>query len=152
MERCLPFVQHCAFHFIAYRGSLERIVEFVLYDMREHNPPTADQLSNYLRRQSTQDELERHWSVALYRSIDGTWRLISLVVPDDVDVCRRRLEHYPTSTTQCRWCEQDERRFAQDELQYEEDLNGKPVHRSLLHKRCRLSWLRLRATAEKTNA
>ena len=148
MSRTLPYIQHTAMHMLVYRGSLERICEFVCFDMKDDEAPPPDMLAIYLRKQSTQDLLERKWSTALWRGIAGDWRLIALTTSDDPAVCNRRIEQYPASATQCRYCQIEEGRFAQDELEYELDLSGRPVHRSMLHKRCRLSWLRLRATAE----
>lgn len=147
MTRTLPYIQHVTMHMLVYRGSLERICEFVCFDMRDDDPPPPDMLANFLRRKSTQDLLERKWSTAIWRGIAGDWRLIALTTSDDPEICRSRIDSYPKSSTQCRFCQIEENQFAQYELEAELDLNNKPVHRSMLHPRCRLSWLRLRATA-----
>lgn len=148
-QKILAHVQFVAMHYSAFKGSLETIIAFVAYSMGDA-APSPDRLDNFLRRAETQRTLENEFDVALWRGADKEWHLISLVVPVDIAVCRRRLDHRPTSPgTQCRWCLQDSKGFAHLELKPELDIYRNPVPASMLHPQCLRPWQLMRALVER---
>lgn len=148
--RTLAHVMAVSRHFLMLKTSLSKIVEFTQYNMRDGEVPDADELALFLRRESTQKLLEADYETSLFKGIDGAYRLICLAVPDDVEVCRKRLDEYPISTSMCSFCLGDEKSFAPITLVPELDLMGKPVHRRFLHPNgCRRSWLLMRNIAER---
>ena len=146
-----PHIQAVARHMLAWRGSLESLITFVRYSLKS-DTPTAATLDNFLRREDVQRELQAHWEVSLYRATDKSYRLIDLSIPVDPEVARRRINDFPASTTQCRYCKIDERSLAPIELRPELNIYREPVPRSMLHPGCMRSWLALRALVDRENA
>lgn len=147
-SRILAHTQHVARRFIAWKGTLDALVEFVSHSMGA-DAPTAAQLDNFLRRPETQRILQAHYETALWKAADKTYRLVALAVPTDPEVARRRLVRFPASTTQCRWCQIDEKGFAHLELKPELDIRREQVPASYLHPNCQRSWLHMRALVER---
>lgn len=147
-----PHVQAVARHMLAWRGNLESLITFIRYSMSSPDHPTAATLDNFLRREDVQRELQAHWEVSLYRATDKTFRLIDLSTPVDPEVARRRINDFPASTTQCRYCKIDERSLAPIELRPELNIYREPVPRSMLHPSCMRSWLALRALVDREDA
>lgn len=146
-QKIYAHVQAVARQFNAWRGSLPALIEFVRYSMGPSAPP-AEQLDNFLRRESTQRALISY-EVGLWRASDKTYRLVSLAVPTDPAVAKRRLEYRPLSTDQCRWCHIDERSFAHLDLKPELNIRRDLVPASFLHPVCMHSWLLCRALVER---
>jgi hypothetical protein len=149
--KVLAHCQYVARHYSAFKGSIESIVSFIAYSIGAESPD-PDQLSVFLRRPETQRTLETNYETALFRDISKQWHLISLAPPTDPAVCRRRLNHRPTSPgTQCRWCYQDSKGYAALELKPELDVYRNPVPASFLHPQCFRPWLAMRAIVEREN-
>lgn len=144
-------VQHLARHFIAWRGSMSNLLEFIAYSMKD-DPPAIDRIENLLRRTETQDLLVQHYEVSLFMSTDKSWRLISLAIPLDAQAAVRRLAQRPASpATQCAFCWQDSRHLAAYEL-VPEQYGGRQVPGVYLHPGgCRRAWSHLRALAEQAD-
>lgn len=135
-------VQAVAIQFISYRGQLPALAGFVAHSMGEQAPP-IDEIVHYLQKEETHRELAI-WEVGLWKNTVGDWSLVSLATPPTIEGMRYRLDHFPISNTQCRWCLQDSQRLAHIDLVVERDIHGEPVHRSLLHKQCMKPWLTMR--------
>ncbi|MWV11165.1 hypothetical protein F3I62_03560 [Pseudomonas sp. R-28-1W-6] len=135
-------VQAVAIQFISYRGDITALAKFVAASMVTGAPSIAD-LVHYLRKESTAKELQEY-EVGLWRNTAGDWSLVSLATPPTIEAMKYRLDNFPVSNTQCRWCLQDAKRLADLELISEIDLHGLPVHRSRLHPQCMRPWLSMR--------
>lgn len=146
-EKVFAHIQAVARQFNAWRGTLPALIEFVRYSIGP-SAPTAEQLDNFLRRESTQRTLV-NYEVGLWRATDKTYRLVSLAVPTDPAVAQRRLQYRPLSTNQCRWCHIDEKSFANLDLRPELDIRRELVPASYLHPQCTHSWLLMRALVER---
>jgi hypothetical protein len=140
----LAHVQFTARHFLAYRGSLEKLVELVRYSIGAGAPP-AEAISSFLRQAATQKLLELEHEVSIFQSADRakTWRLISLAVNADPEAAKRRLEKKPPSSDCCAFCWQDEKGWT-TQLQPERDVYGEIVGGVYLHRACARPWGRLR--------
>lgn len=154
-EVVLAHTQHCARHFQALATSIDKIVELVRHSIGEA-APSADEVSLFLRRESTIKELEHHRETALFQSADAgkQWRLVSLAVQTDPVKAAALLARRPPSTHFCSFCWISEERSADKELLVpEKDIYGEavsPAH--MLHKQCLRSWMALRAVVEKNHA
>lgn len=149
-EVVLAHAQHVARHFAALATSIEKIVELVRHSIGEA-APSADEVSLFLRRESTIRELEYHRETALFQSADigKTWRLISLAVQTDPVKAAALLARRPPSTHFCSFCWVDEGRSADKELLVpEKDIYGAVVSPVMLHKQCVRPWMALRAVVE----
>lgn len=135
-------VQAVAIQFISYRGDLFALAGFVRHSMGA-DAPNIEELIHYLRKEETHNEL-LNWEVGLWRNTIGDWSLVSLATPPTIEAMRYRLDNFPISNTQCRFCLQDAKRLAHIDLVIERDIHGEPVHRSLLHKQCMKPWLAMR--------
>lgn len=140
----LRHTAHCAKHYIAYRGSLEKLVELVRYSIG-HAAPAADAVANFLRREDTQKELETTYETALWVSSDYTksWRLICLATTADPAVAARLLDRKAPPDA-CAFCWQQERGWTDKTLVREQDVSGAFVGNTLLHPTCVRPWKRLR--------
>lgn len=148
--KALAHTQFVARHYAAYKGSIESIVAFIVYSMGS-DAPDPDQLSIFLRHPETLRKLENEFETALFRDASKQWHLICLSPPLDPEVCRRRLNHRPTSPgTQCRWCLQDSKGFAVLELRPELDIYQNPVPASMLHPQCMRPWYAMRAIVDRS--
>lgn len=132
--------QAAAIQFISYRGPMASLAGFVAHSMGSEN---VDEIVHYLMKPETHTEL-LNWDVGLWKNTTGDWSLVSLATPSTIEGMRYRLEHFPTSNTQCRWCLQDSKRLAHIDLVPELDIRGEPVHNSRLHKSCMRPWLTMR--------
>lgn len=142
--------QAVARQFMAWRGSLESLIVFIVYSMGESAPP-PDRLDNFLRRESTQTTLAGRYETALFRASDKTFRLICLATTTDPNTARKRLAHLPVSrSTQCAHCLIDEKGFANIDLVPELDVYRLPTGR-YLHKCCQKPYARIRSLAEREN-
>lgn len=152
-SRIFAHTQAVARHFIAWKGALPSLIPFVAYSIGE-SAPSPDEIENFLKRNSTQEELLQRWETVLRRSLDGSWRLVCLAVPDNVNIARQRLSHFPVSRgTSCRWCSQDEHIFAADELKPVLDANLVPVAGSYCHPTgCMASWLLMQNFVNRADA
>lgn len=146
--KILGHIQHVARRFIAWRGGLDALVEFIAASVGE-GAPAAEHLDNFLRKPETQRILQAKYETALWKASDKTFRLICLAVPADPDIARRRLARFPSSTTQCRFCQIDEKGFAHLELKPELDIRREQIPASYLHPHCQRSWLHMRALVER---
>lgn len=145
-KKILAHTQFVARRFIAWRGHLPDLVKYVVHSAKHSVKP--DEVELVLRKAETQKELHQHWEVALWRANDQTWRLVSLAVNPDPAIAHKRLNEFPASTNQCRYCWIDERSQADYELIPEMDLRRTPVPASRLHPQCKRAWMQLRALAE----
>lgn len=146
--KILAHTQHVARHFIALKTSLETIVMMVAYDFGP-SAPDPEQLSLFLRKEETQRELQINWETGLWRATDKSYRLVCLATPTDQAAAYRRLNNYPTSPTQCRFCWIDEKGLSTLELRPELDIYRNPVAKSFLHPHCERSWKLMRAIVER---
>lgn len=136
-------IQEVAIQFISFNGTLEAIGKFVAASMDEQ-APDMETLIHYLKKPETHTELVKY-GVGLWKNANGSWSLVSLATPPTIEQMRYRLEHFPTSNTQCRFCLQDSKRLADLELIVEKDIRGEPVHNSRLHRGgCMKVWLTMR--------
>ncbi|WP_104960909.1 hypothetical protein [Pseudomonas sp. XWY-1] len=135
-------IQAVAIQFISYRGDIRAMASFIAASMGDA-APDIELLTNYLRKPEIHEELIK-WDVGIWRNTTGDWSLVSLAAPSSIEQMRYRLEHFPTSNTQCRWCLQDAKRLAHIELIPEKDIRGEPVDNSWLHKFCMRPWLTMR--------
>ncbi|WP_160106159.1 hypothetical protein [Pseudomonas izuensis] len=136
-------VQAVAIQFISYRGTLDALANFVAHSIGDSAANMAE-LTHYLGKEATHKDL-LNWDVGLFKNTAGDWSLVSLATPPTIEGMRYRLEHFPTSNTQCRWCLQDAKRLADIDLAPEKDIHGLPVLRSLLHPGgCMKAWLTMR--------
>lgn len=138
----LAHIQAVAIQFISYRGDITQIAKFVAASMVT-DAPSLDEIVHYLRKESTHKELVEY-EVALWRNTIGDWSLVSLATPPTLEQMKYRLDNFPVSNTQCRWCLQDAKRMADIELIAEIDLHGLPVHRSRYHRQCAKPWQYMR--------
>lgn len=147
--KLLSAIQYVAFFYSALKASLPTLVAFIGYQFGADAPP-PDRIEHFLRLEKTQRTLEANYEVSLWKSIDGSWRLISLAPITDVAKAKRRLAEYPVSKgTQCAWCWQ-ESIFPHLELTPEIDTcRREPVGGRYLHRACARPWGLLRALAEK---
>lgn len=145
----LAHTQFTARHYLAYRGSLTKLVELVRYSIGE-KAPAAEQIKNFLMRDTTQRTLELEWETALWRSADrsNSWRLISLAFNPELEVCKRRLAKRPPSSDCCAYCWQDERGFT-DQLKPELNIYGNAIGGLYLHRACARPWGQMRRIAER---
>lgn len=135
-------IQAVAIQFISYRGDINAMAGFIAASMGDI-APSLERLTHYLRKSETHEELLR-WDVGIWRNTIGDWSLVSLAAPSSIEQMKYRLEHFPTSNTQCRWCLQDAKRLAHIELIPEKDISGNAVDNSWLHKHCMRPWLTMR--------
>lgn len=140
----LRHTAHCAKHFLAYRGSLEKLVELIRYSIGTA-APAPDVVAHFLRCESTQKELETTYETALWQSADyvKTWRLICLATTADPAVAARLLARKAPPEA-CAFCWQTERGWTDKTLVHEQDVSGAFVGAVLLHPTCARSWRRLR--------
>ncbi|OPK06784.1 hypothetical protein [Pseudomonas sp. VI4.1] len=143
-------VLNVTIQFISFRGTLEAFVGYVTHSMGDSAPSIADVI-HYLIKAETHKEL-LNWDVGIWRNTDGSWSLVSLATPPDIEQMRYRLEHFPISNTQCRWCLQDAKRLADNDLIVEKDIKGLPVHNSRCHKICMKPWLTMRNQVARADA
>lgn len=147
-ETVLAHTQHVARHFAALATGIDKICELVRHSIGSA-APGADEVSLFLRRESTIKELEYHRETALFQSADigKTWRLVSLAVQTDPVKAAALLARRPPSTHFCSFCWVDEGRSADKEfLVPERDIYGEAVSPAvMLHKQCLRPWLALRA-------
>ena len=136
-------IQEVAIQFISYQGTLEALAKFVAASLGEAAPDMAT-LTHYMRKEEIHTELQQRYGVGIWRNTDGSWSLVSLATPPTIEQMKYRLEHFPTSNTQCRWCLQDTKRLAHIDLIIEKDIRGEPVHNSRCHKICMRPWLTMR--------
>ena len=136
----LAHIQYVARHFIAYRGTLEKLIELIRYSIGEA-APEADQIRNFLLKESTQKTLEISHETALWRSADynKSWRLICLAVQTDPEKAKRLLAKRPPSSDCCAHCWQDEKGFT-TQLIPEKDVYGNSVPGIYLHRQCSRPW------------
>lgn len=132
----LAHIQFVARHFIAYRGTLDKLIELIRYSIGEA-APDHDQVRNFLLKDSTQKTLELEYETALWKSADRnkSWRLICLAVKTDPEVAKRLLARKPPSSDCCAFCWQDERGVL-DALKPEVDIYGSSVPGVYLHRQC----------------
>jgi len=137
-------VQALAIHFVSYKGPLPALAGFIKHSLGDSAPPIS-QIEIALRRESVQLELATSWEVSLFTDTRGLFHLVNISPERDPEIARRRLNNFPTSPSQCRWCLQDSRTLSHLELVPELDIHGHPVHRSRLHKGgCMRAWLLMR--------
>lgn len=139
----LAHTQFVARHFLVYRGTLEKLVELIKWNIGAA-APDSDQISLFLRKESTQRILEAEHETAIWRSSDArqSWRLVCLAVKPDADSAKRRLARRPPSSDCCSYCWMDEKGFT-DQLKPELDF-GNPVAGVYLHRACARPWRYLR--------
>ncbi|MFT5314847.1 MAG: hypothetical protein ACI9UK_000672 [Candidatus Krumholzibacteriia bacterium] len=135
-------IQAVAIQFISYRGQLPALAGFIVHSLGDQ-APSADVLIHYLRKEETQKAL-LDYEVGLWKNSIGDWSLVSLATPQTIEAMKYRLEQFPTSNTQCRWCLQDAKRSGHIDHIPELDINGEPIHRSRLHRICMKPWLAMR--------
>jgi hypothetical protein len=146
-ELLLRHIQALAIHFVSYVGPLPALAGFVKHSMGEMAPPIS-LIELALRRESVQKELAVSYETALFTDTRGHFHLVNIAPERDPEVARRRLNRYPDSPSQCRFCYQDSRTLSHLELVPELDIHGHPVHRSRLHKQCLRPWLQMRDLVE----
>ncbi|UVJ46215.1 hypothetical protein NVV94_12145 [Pseudomonas sp. LS1212] len=136
----LAHTAYCAKFYIAFRGSLEKLIELIAYSIGEA-APDADQISVFIRKEETQRTLEVTYETALWRSADRTqsWRLICLAVTADPEVAKRLLAKRPPSPDCCAYCLQDER-GVMEALKPELDIYNNPIPGVMLHRQCSRPW------------
>lgn len=153
-ETVLAHTQHVARHFQALATSIDKIVELVRHSIGTA-APSAEEISIFLRRESTIRELEHNRETALFQSADTNkqWRLVSLAVQADPVKAAALLQHRPPSSYFCSFCWiSEERSRDREDLVLEKDLYGEAVENVRLHKQCVRPWLALRAVVEKVHA
>lgn len=140
----LRHTAHVAKHFIAYRGSLDKLVELIRYSIG-HAAPAAEVVAHFLRCEETRKTLETTYETALWASSDYTksWRLICLATTADPAVAARLLARKPPPDA-CSFCWQQERGWTDKTLVRERDVAGAFVGNILLHPTCVRPWKRLR--------
>lgn len=140
----LRHTAHVAKHFIAYRGSLEKLVELIRYSIGTA-APAAEVIANFLRCESTQKLLETTYECAIWQSSDSlkSWRLICLATTADPAVAARLLARKAPPDA-CSFCWQQERGWTDKTLVREQDVSGAFVGNILLHPTCVRPWKRLR--------
>jgi len=140
----LRHTAHVAKHFIAYRGSLDKLVELIRYSIGTAAPAPED-VAHFLRCESTQKLLESTYETALWCSNDHTksWRLICLATTADPAAAARLLARKAPADA-CAFCWQQERGWSDKTLVPEQDVGGAFVGAVLLHPTCVRSWRRLR--------
>lgn len=144
-DSVLRHTAHVAKHFIAYRGSLEKLVELVRYSIGTA-APAADVIAHFLRCESTQKTLETMYETALWVSSDYTksWRLVCLATTADPAVAARLLARRPSSGDTCFFCWQAEKGYTDGLLMPEKNVAGDIVGGVMLHAPCSRPWRRLR--------
>lgn len=132
----LAHIQYVGRFYLAYRGSLEKLIELIRYSIGLA-APDAETIRNFLQKESTQKILELEYETALWRSADRnkSWRLICLAVQTDHEKAQRLLDRRPPSSDCCAHCWQDERGVL-DALVPLMDIYGKPVPNVKLHRQC----------------
>jgi hypothetical protein len=143
-------IQEVAIQFISYNGELQALAKFVAAPMGE-TAPDMETLTHYMRKPETHTELVKY-GVGLWKNTNGSWSLVSLATPPTIEGMRYRLEHFPTSNTQCRWCLQDAKRLAHLDLVQEKDIRGEPVHNSRCHVACMKPWQTMRNQVARSDA
>lgn len=141
--KVLAHIQAVARQFLVWRGSLPSLIEFIVYSMGAE-APSDDRLDVFLRKEQNQRLLQANFETALWRAADKTYRLVCLAVPTDPAVAARRLSRFPASTSQCRFCQIDEKGLAHIELKPELDIRRDLVPASYLHLNCMRAWLLMR--------
>lgn len=139
-----------AIQFISFRGDITTMAHYVAHSMGD-SAPAMEALTHYMRKEETHKEL-LNCDVGLWRNADGSWSLVSLATPPTIDQMKYRLEHFPTSNCQCRWCGQDAKRLAHIDLVPELDIRGDPVHNSRCHAACLKPWLTMRNQVARADA
>lgn len=140
-------IQAVAIQFISYRGRLDALVGFIAQSMGEQAPPRPE-LEHYLIQESTAKAL-LEYEVGIWKNLIGDWSLVSLATPPTIEAMKYRLAQFPTSNTQCRWCQQDSKRLAHIELVKELDIHNEPVHNSRCHKICMAPWRSMRRQVQR---
>lgn len=141
--RVLAYAQHVSRHYISYRGPLPKIVESIIYAMGDNAPP-ADRIDNFLRREKTQLTLAGRYETALWHGVDKSWHLVSLAIPVDPAIARRRLAYRPDSPgSQCAWCYQDEKGFAAESLTPVLNLKREQIPGRYCHPHCLRAFMAL---------
>lgn len=135
-------IQAVAIQFVSYRGRLDSLAGFIAQSMGEQ-APSRPALEHFLIQESTQKAL-LEYEVGIWKNHIGDWSLVSLATPPTIEAMQFRLNKFPTSNTQCRWCGQDGKRLAHLELVPELDIYGEPVFNSRCHKICMTPWLSMR--------
>ena len=145
----LAHTQFTARHFLAYRGSLEKLVELIRYSIGA-TAPTAEAISSFLRADATQRLLELEYEVSIFQSADRakTWRLISLAIQADPVVAARRLAKKPPSSDCCAFCWQAEPGWT-TQLQPDRDIYGEIIGGVYLHRACARPYGRLKSLVER---
>jgi hypothetical protein len=151
-QTVLAHVQYVARHFVAYRGSFDKLIELIRYSIGE-TAADADTVGTFLRREDTQKLLELEYETALWRSADfnKSWRLVCLAVQADPVKAARLLDRRPPSSDCCCFCWQDEKGYT-TQLIPERDVGGKRVAGVMLHRPCYRPWQRMRALVEREQA
>lgn len=144
-DAVLRHTAHCAKHFIAYRGSLEKLVELIRYSIGTA-APAPDAIAHFLRCESTQKTLEQTYETAIWRSADrnNSWRLICLATTADPATAARLLARKPPSSDCCAFCWQNEPGWRDKILIPERDAYGEIIGGIYLHAPCSRPWRRLR--------
>ncbi|BAK76676.1 hypothetical protein NH8B_1860 [Pseudogulbenkiania sp. NH8B] len=146
--KLLAAIQYVCFFYSALKVSLPTLVTFISYQMGQDAPP-PDRIEHFLHLEKTQRTLEASFEVSLWKSVDGSWRLISLAPITDPDKAKRRLAEFPVSkSTQCAWCWQESK---MPNLELHPEINTcrrEPVPGRYLHRACARPWGLLRTLAE----
>lgn len=136
-------VQQLARSVQAAKLPIERIVE-----LADTGLDKADVIL-HLRKESNQRELAINWETLLYRHTSGQYVLICTALPDNPKdahiLATRRLIN---SREACSFCNLIEGSFAPLELVVATSPVGIAIQGELVHKRCALSWQRLKLIAE----
>lgn len=148
----LAHTQFTARHFIAFRGSAEKLVELIAYSIGR-DAPERGRILQFLSREDTQKQLETEYETAVYRSNDRnkSWRLICLATTADPEVAKRLLSKRPPNSNSCCFCWQQENP-ATDRLFPERDVAGAVVNGVYLHLRCVRPWKLLRDLVARSNS
>lgn len=146
-RRLFAHVQAVAFHFQAWKGSLDSLAAFITYSYGPTAPP-PERIAHWLRLDSTQRELESHWNVGVWQAgTEKSFRLVCLAPVTNLGQAQRRLVEFPKNkSTCCAWCWIEEK--FPGELKPELDIRREPVPGRYLHRACARPWGLLRTLAE----
>ena len=147
----LAHTQMVARHFLALRCDGLKIVELIRHSIGTEAPP-ADITLNFLRREKTQQTLEREYETALWVSTDAnkSWRLICLATPTSPADALARLNRKPPDPNCCSWCWQAEPGYRKENLVVELDIMGNETG-ARLHPACVRPWNIMRRMVERSN-
>jgi hypothetical protein len=140
-------VQNLARQVQAIRIPLDRLIELA---WRGADPkPDKAAIAHVLRREDAQRELALEWETLLYRHTTGQFVLITIALPDNPKdaqaLTKRRLIN---SREACSFCGLVEGSFAPIELVVATSPVGIPIQGERVHRRCALSWQRLKLIAQ----